>query len=72
MQHCISQVAVIEQLLRLQVQRWLGEPVKAVLLHTSCYTRNKKGFPVLSKAHQELMTSMFQHNVQVGPAVPCA
>ena len=60
------------QLLCLQVQRWLGEPVKAVLLPTSCYTRNKKGYPVLSKAHQELVTSMFQHNVQVCAAVPCA
>ena len=72
MQHCNFNVAASAELLCLQVQRWLGEPVKAVLLHTSCYTRNKKGFPVLSKAHQELVTSMFQHNVQVGAAMPCA
>lgn len=46
-------------------KRWLGEPVKAAILSTNCFMTNKRGFPALSKAHQELLTCLFQHNVQV-------
>lgn len=33
-------------------KRWLGEPVRAVILPTKIFTTNAKGFPVLSTAHQ--------------------
>ena len=33
-------------------KRWLGEPVRAVVLPTKIFTSNAKGFPVLSPAHQ--------------------
>lgn len=33
-------------------RRWLGEPVRAVILPTKIFTTNAKGFPVLSPAHQ--------------------
>jgi hypothetical protein len=32
------------------LRRWLGEPVKAIILPTSIFLTNRKGFPVLSKA----------------------
>ncbi|RVE43432.1 hypothetical protein evm_011927 [Chilo suppressalis] len=50
-----------QQLLR----RWLGEPVKAVIVPTSIFHNNKKGYPVLSRAHQELVVSMVEHEAQV-------
>jgi len=35
-----------------EIERWLSEPVKAVVIPTSLFLTNKSGFPVLSKAHQ--------------------
>ena len=37
----------------MEILRWLGEPIKTLLFHTSVFLTNKKGYPVLSKAHQE-------------------
>lgn len=55
-----------------EVARWLGEPLRAVLLPTAVFLTNRKGFPVLGKPHQELLTTLFRHNVQVrGSAGPC-
>lgn len=47
------------------IQRWLAEPVKAVLVSTSLFLTNKKGYPVLSKAHQAVLRSFFKLDVQV-------
>ncbi|VVC91823.1 unnamed protein product [Leptidea sinapis] len=47
------------------IQRWLGEPVKAIILPTHIFINNKKGYPVLSKAHQSFVTSMVEHDAQV-------
>ncbi|KAJ9525988.1 hypothetical protein QJQ45_009372 [Haematococcus lacustris] len=54
-----------------QLQRWLGEPVKAVLLPTRVFTANKRGYPVLPKAHQEFVSTLFAHQVQVLVSGPC-
>ncbi|XP_059471345.1 protein arginine N-methyltransferase 5 [Neocloeon triangulifer] len=48
-----------------KVERWLGEPVKCVIIPTSIFLTNKKGYPVLSKAHQELVKSFAKLNVQM-------
>ena len=48
-----------------EVLRWHGEPVKALLLPTSAFLTNKRGYPTLSRAHQELLTRFFQMGVQV-------
>lgn len=45
--------------------RWAGEPVKALLLPTACFTTNKRGYPVLPKAHQDVLASFFKLGVQV-------
>lgn len=47
------------------VKRWLGEPVKAIIVPTSIFHNNKKGYPVLSRAHQQLVVSMVEHEAQV-------
>ncbi|KAA8587487.1 hypothetical protein FQN60_016349 [Etheostoma spectabile] len=42
------------------IDKWLGEPIKAAILPTSIFLTNKKGFPVLSKAHQRIIFSLFK------------
>lgn len=34
------------------LDRWLGEPIKAIILPTSIFLTNRKGYPVLSQKHQ--------------------
>lgn len=34
------------------LDRWAGEPIKAVILPTSSFQTNRRGYPVLAKAHQ--------------------
>ena len=45
---------------------WAGEPVKALLLPTSIFLTNKRGYPTLSKPHQALLAAFFELGVQVG------
>lgn len=48
-----------------EIMRWLGEPVKCLIISTSVFLTNKKGFPVLSKAHQAVLKAFAGINVQV-------
>ncbi|BDA41363.1 Protein arginine N-methyltransferase 5 [Coccomyxa sp. Obi] len=48
-----------------EIVRWYGEPVKALMLPTTVFLINKRGYPTLSKAHQELLLTFFSHGVQV-------
>jgi protein arginine N-methyltransferase 5 len=34
------------------LNRWIGEPLRAVIIQTSAFITNKRGFPILSKRHQ--------------------
>ncbi|KAI8473882.1 MAG: PRMT5 arginine-N-methyltransferase-domain-containing protein [Monoraphidium minutum] len=47
------------------IRRWLGQPLKALALPTAVFGTNKRGYPVLSKAHQDLLSLGFRHGVQV-------
>ncbi|XP_005101573.1 protein arginine N-methyltransferase 5 [Aplysia californica] len=47
------------------VERWMSEPVKAILVSTSLFLTNKKGYPVLSKLHQSVIKDLFKLEVQV-------
>ncbi|KAJ7518054.1 hypothetical protein O6H91_21G052500 [Diphasiastrum complanatum] len=47
------------------IMRWIGEPVRAAILHTSAFLTNKRGYPCLSKRHQNLITMLFNHSVQI-------
>ena len=48
-----------------EVRRWYGEPVRAIVVPVSVFQTNKRGFPALSKAHQAVLVTFFQLNVQV-------
>ena len=45
-------------------KRWLGEPLKAVVLHSNIFLTNKNGYPVLSKELQTVVQAFFKQNVQ--------
>ncbi|CEG38483.1 protein arginine n [Plasmopara halstedii] len=47
-----------------EIQRWLGESVKAAIIPMNIFLTNRKGFPTLSQRHQKLMAHLFQHNIQ--------
>nr|CAG4635316.1 EOG090X028A [Artemia franciscana] len=46
------------------ISRWLGEPIKAFLVPTYLFLTNKKGYPVLSKPHQQLVKNLFRIKAQ--------
>jgi len=43
-----------------EIERWTAEPVKAVVVPTSIFISNKKGFPVLSRAHQNVIRTFLK------------
>lgn len=47
------------------IARWEGEPVKVLLIPTSTFVLNKKGFPVLTKRHQAVLRRFARFNVQM-------
>lgn len=47
------------------IDRWMGEPVKAAIFPTSIFLTNKKGYPTLSRPHQDLLLRLFRHKVQL-------
>lgn len=47
-----------------QLQRWLGEPVKCLIIPTSLFITNQRDFPVLSRSHQELIRRFLTLDVQ--------
>lgn len=50
---------------RSELDRWLGEPLRAAILPTRIFLRNAKGFPVLSARHQEFVRDLLRHKVQL-------
>ncbi|KAL7751334.1 hypothetical protein RI367_003194 [Sorochytrium milnesiophthora] len=44
------------------LDRWLAEPIAAVVLPASIFTRNAKGFPVLSKGHQAFVRKLLKRD----------
>lgn len=42
-----------------ELDRWLGEPIKAFIAPTSIFLTNKAGFPVLSHPHQVFINKLF-------------
>eukprot|EP00455_Lapot_gusevi_P049550 TRINITY_DN7042_c0_g1_i2.p1 TRINITY_DN7042_c0_g1~~TRINITY_DN7042_c0_g1_i2.p1 ORF type:complete len:646 (+),score=142.20 TRINITY_DN7042_c0_g1_i2:62-1939(+) len=45
--------------------RWYGESVRAVVLPTSIFLTNRRGFPVLSRPHQQFLAGLFKRQVRV-------
>lgn len=46
-----------------QLDRWLGEPIRAVIADTSIFLTNKMGFPVLSRPHQAFINKLLDLDV---------
>ena len=44
---------------------WAAEPVKAVILPTRLFIENKKGYPVLPKQHQILLSILLQSKMHI-------
>ncbi|EZA48205.1 hypothetical protein DMN91_012321 [Ooceraea biroi] len=47
-----------------EIDRWLGEPVRCLVLPTTLFLTNKKGYPVLSKAHQAIVKKFAALEIQ--------
>ncbi|KAG7189508.1 hypothetical protein KM043_017199 [Ampulex compressa] len=47
-----------------EIHRWLGEPVKCLILPTTLFITNRKGYPVLCRAHQMLVKRFCALEVQ--------
>lgn len=47
------------------LNRWRGEHVKAVVLHTRNFVKNTAGYPVLPKAYQSILTLFIDLNVHI-------
>lgn len=45
----------------LEIQRWICEPVRFLILSTDLFLQNKHGFPVLPKKHKALLLELFRH-----------
>lgn len=42
------------------IQRWLGEPIMAVIIPINVFLTNRKGYPALSPRHQSLVQSLMK------------
>lgn len=40
--------------------RWIAEPIRYIIIPTSVFVPNNHGYPVLSKAHQRFLKTMFE------------
>ncbi|KNC84982.1 hypothetical protein SARC_02803 [Sphaeroforma arctica JP610] len=47
------------------LDRWMGEPVKAVALDTKLFMTDKEGNPVLSKAHENVLRRFISFDAQI-------
>lgn len=55
------------------LDRWIGEPLRAAILPAAAFTPNRRGCPVLGRAHQAALGELFAAGVQVilsGPPPP--
>ena len=44
--------------------RWVGEPLKAIIIPTNVFLTNKKGYPVLTRENQIVIQKFFKLGVQ--------
>ncbi|VEL08611.1 unnamed protein product [Protopolystoma xenopodis] len=47
------------------LNRWLAEPISCFLIPTRLFVTNSKGFPVLIRPHQQLISRLLKLNVQI-------
>lgn len=44
-----------------EISRWIGEPIYGLSISTDIFILNKKGYPVLSEKHEEILKIAIQH-----------
>uniref|UniRef100_A0A6U9GTR7 Protein arginine N-methyltransferase n=1 Tax=Zooxanthella nutricula TaxID=1333877 RepID=A0A6U9GTR7_9DINO len=44
-----------------ELQRWLGEPVRFVVLHAGAFLSNRQGYPVLPRKLKAILLGLFRH-----------
>eukprot|EP00005_Dracoamoeba_jomungandri_P006704 CAMPEP_0174262836 /NCGR_PEP_ID=MMETSP0439-20130205/15796_1 /TAXON_ID=0 /ORGANISM="Stereomyxa ramosa, Strain Chinc5" /LENGTH=571 /DNA_ID=CAMNT_0015347827 /DNA_START=9 /DNA_END=1721 /DNA_ORIENTATION=+ len=47
------------------LDKWIGEPIRAVIISTEIFLTNKFGYPTLSKKHQAFLRRLFKYRIQV-------
>jgi protein arginine N-methyltransferase 5 len=45
------------------LSRWIGEPIKSIIIPTKIFLTNQRGYPTLTKRHQEFIGLLFSHDV---------
>eukprot|EP00440_Ansanella_granifera_P057927 gb/GFBE01062794.1/.p1 GENE.gb/GFBE01062794.1/~~gb/GFBE01062794.1/.p1 ORF type:complete len:641 (+),score=91.35 gb/GFBE01062794.1/:1-1923(+) len=53
-----------------ELERWLAEPVRFVILSSSSFLLNKSGYPVLPKRSKALLLQLFRYKVQIVLSAP--
>lgn len=48
---------------KMELFRWLGEPVDIIILPSNIFLMNNSNYPVLSRSHQEVVAAFIKHNV---------
>ena len=48
-----------------ELRRWCGEPLRAVIIPTSAFMTNKKGYPALSRKHQAALALLMRHHPRI-------
>jgi len=53
-----------------ELERWLGEPVRFVIIPSAIFLKNSHGYPVLPKQHKAFLTRLFRLQAKVILALP--
>lgn len=48
-----------------EIKKYLGEPLKALIIPTHVYIGNNKGYPTLSKLQQEIVQMFMKYEIQM-------
>merc|ERR1719401_1736300 len=48
-----------------ELERWIGEPVRYVIIHRDVFVTNNKGWPVLPKHYKNVVSQFFRHEVKI-------
>lgn len=48
-----------------ELERWIGEPVRYIIIHRDVFITNNKGYPVLPKHYKNIVSQFFRHEVKI-------
>ncbi|CAK9100644.1 Protein arginine N-methyltransferase 5 (Shk1 kinase-binding protein 1 homolog) [Durusdinium trenchii] len=67
---CCALELTVDKTSEKELERWLAEPVRCVILSPSTFLLNRSGYPVLPKKAKALLEQLFRRQVQVIIAEP--